>query len=827
MQVAQKVGAADNLPEGVLFVDTPLPGQRSNQPLMFIGLALAALVAVTLLLSLAPDPAAHSAKGPGFPKGLEVTDAKGSIGSKPTPTPSELGPRKPPPIIKTAADMKSVLEESTAIQTQAAIAETINLETTGLIYGGGADQSLVLEAEESEHAVVRFQYKSSGSAVGLTVEGGREVVFRRINFQFDCDKTPDRVAAAVAIRGARTVRFEQCMFSQVNAQKLTLSTKRERVPVASVLIEADNSLDSTPSVHFTNCYFEGGGQNDGQVAVAINGPANVYMSNTAFKPHSAFFSFRDQCRLDNTTLSMESCTGLVATGPAFRFSKEAAATIRAQNCVFSRPNKQRFSEAGLAQPGLIYLAGTKSMVYEGRQNLYHALNDFAEYKGELIGFGGDYQKALAPSTISDVSSQYIDLNTTAPNPLAHTDPLHEPSVLAFQLKSDYARPDLGLQKTWLGAPMPKAAAPMAKVGPVMPKRLIVDPDDTRRMPGEFKYVAEALSRAKTDDVIEIKHGDRPEVEVLPVPLRRGDSVTLKAHEGFQPILVLDKKYQEKESALFKLQEGKLHFEQIGFLLDPGQADFASQSIVHLGEAAQCVFKQCVISLRTESKIPLSAVTFLDLERMMKMDSPAPPAGRVEFHECFVRGRGGLVSLRGCRLLHIDVRNSLVALDGSLLDITAADKALALDQGVRWKMERSSIFTTDSIFALRCMTGVGLTRTEADIKGCLLVSLLPEKPVVLLDMKNSELGKYLDWRGEQNFYANFDQDRVREWKDLFGETREFGKLGLPRLSDQNRQVLWDAELDWFRSAEPERIQGAGLPADAEKKLQELLNAADPP
>ena len=32
MQVAQKVGAANDVPEGVLFVDTPLPGQPRSRP---------------------------------------------------------------------------------------------------------------------------------------------------------------------------------------------------------------------------------------------------------------------------------------------------------------------------------------------------------------------------------------------------------------------------------------------------------------------------------------------------------------------------------------------------------------------------------------------------------------------------------------------------------------------------------------------------------------------------------------------------------------------------------------------------------------------------
>ena len=41
----------------------------------------------------------------------------------------------------------------------------------------------------------------------------------------------------------------------------------------------------------------------------------------------------------------------------------------------------------------------------------------------------------------------------------------------------------------------------------------------------------------------------------------------------------------------------------------------------------------------------------DFERMMKPENPSAPSGKVEFHDCFVRGKGDLVALNGCRLLN--------------------------------------------------------------------------------------------------------------------------------------------------------------------------------
>ncbi len=57
MQVAQKVGAADDLPEGVLFVDTPLPAAPRSRPAVIIALPFLALAVLIALLALKPaDP---------------------------------------------------------------------------------------------------------------------------------------------------------------------------------------------------------------------------------------------------------------------------------------------------------------------------------------------------------------------------------------------------------------------------------------------------------------------------------------------------------------------------------------------------------------------------------------------------------------------------------------------------------------------------------------------------------------------------------------------------------------------------------------------------
>jgi hypothetical protein len=472
----------------------------------------------------------------------------------------------------------------------------------------------------------------------------------------------------------------------------------------------------------------------------------------------------------------------------------------------------------LPQPGLIYLAETgASIQYSGDANLYHNLNayverpskeSFTDRKELLINNLESFQEFVLKNKGKDQSSLEVDRKTSPwNNPPSVTD------ELLFQLKSEY-HGQYGLKETWFGKM--RAPALAAKTPQPASKIKIVDPND-KVTPGVLANVAQALAGAQDGDVILIKHPEgEPDVVMPPVALKPGISVTLKSFDGCHARLMLDKAFKDKDAALFKVHDGKLQIENIEIVLDPGQAGFETQSIVHLGETAHCAFKNCVLTLRAANGVPLNVVTFVDVDRMMKM--PAPSTARVEFQECFIRGKGDLVSLRGARLLYVDMKSSMVALDGSLLDIESGNKTMPMNQGVRWKMERSSIFTTESIFALHSRTAKGLTETQAEIDGCLIASLVQKQPLVYLEI--DPLDKFVKWKGEQNYYANFDKDWMRYWKGLYPEMKsEFGTLALPEFKEDMVPRMWEATPDWFKlsDADAKTVSDYGIPALVEKRL----------
>jgi serine/threonine protein kinase len=839
--LAKQLGVAGDMPEGLLVVDTALPSQPQTRPFLVIGLALVALVAVTLILnSLAPLAAPNTGKHLVNVVGGEVPDSKPSVkpGALPSKPDEAAANVRAPNVVSNIEDLHAVLNDRETKEIKATLSAGAPIDLDGIAYKGRSDQRLVLESEDAANNILRLKYenKPNNPSIGLILDGGEEVVFRKIQFQVDSPTTPTEGAvAAIAVRGVKTVRFENCIFSQPNAPRIP-GPAVKRVPFASLLIDAQEDAEhARPVVILKECYFEGNSQNGGQVAVALNGPASLSVTDTWFRPHSAFFSFRDKCTRARTALTMEYSTGFVVTGPAFRFSKDAAADVRLTANAFTGSKGVTLSD-GLPAPSLLYFAGDKTIHFEGRQNLYHSLNLFIEKQkqkpGEkLVARQDDFLKALAAMKCSDEGSTFLD-GASSKSPLQNPGALADPSPLAFQLTADYAG-RFGLRREPRSGEKLLEPVVAAKTPMPAPKTKIVDPDNAGL--GFYSTLAAAISEAKDGETILIRHGKVREVVVKPCTLPKG-IITIKADDGQYPILVLDESSRQRDLAMFTVEVGALQLHNLELRLDPAKAeDRIALSMVHLGESAQCAFKYCVLTLRRVKDVQLNVVAFTDLDMgtMMKTEPGAITIPRVEFHECFVRGKGDLISVRGCRPLQVEVEDSLIAIAGQLLDIEASNKPMSIDKAMMsWKMTRSSFFTTESAFSLRSKTGKGLAKTDVKLEGCLLAGLTPEEPIASLmlnDVREDTIGDYLTWESnKQNFYANFD--KTRDWKELFPELNsEYDKLAFPKITDEVKQNLWDAVPGYFKATDAElgRLKGYGLQLTPEVEQRLLPTPDDEP
>src|ERR1043165_1231909 len=260
-QIAAKLGIADGVRETAAFAGAPFPNESRSRPVLIVSLALGVLVAVTLLGNwLSPDEPANL-----VPVRLSKSRSQPKMGG------GNPGLAKPNGIVtprdKAASldDLKHILNDPSKIAKAEIVAPKIDLE--GHVFKG---KRLELFADDVESNVLRFTYQDKNFPVGLSVEGCEEVVFRGLKFEVSSATSNNQAVAAVAVRGAKYVRFEKCVFPQRTPK---LSAKH--MPIASVLIDSPEGIEgSKPDIYFDSCRFDGGGPAGGQAAIAINGPAN-------------------------------------------------------------------------------------------------------------------------------------------------------------------------------------------------------------------------------------------------------------------------------------------------------------------------------------------------------------------------------------------------------------------------------------------------------------------------------------------------------------------------------------------------------------------------
>src|SRR5439155_14921479 len=122
---------------------------------------------------------------------------------------------------------------------------------------------------------------------------------------------------------------------------------------------------------------------------------------------------------------------------------------------------------------------------------------------------------------------------------------------------------------------------------------------------------------------------------------------------------------------------------------PNSDKLLAQVLVNMAQNGACTFKNCVITLNAAPTGTVAVVALDDPGHAIKMEKGKPEArpesisglnARVTFDHCFVRGDGDLVWARVSRPFELDCSNSLVALNGSLLNVEAGPDAPAATAG---------------------------------------------------------------------------------------------------------------------------------------------------
>jgi hypothetical protein len=787
--------AADD--PGLLFVDAPLPAPPRRMPAL---LASGAVMAVALLVALIevtrptpPRPGlafnAVTSTEPGTTQGSEaVTRNSGQVGRS-----IDSGKAAAPDVLPSAVDPGARVEAATVEELLAIFKKgdpVLRVSLTGGTYildrpegedpSGGLvfeGQRLLLEADPLRPATIRFVANSRGddlptkSPAALTVAGRSgqraEVVLRGIRFEC-ATKGAEQPLAAVAGRDLRRLDIDRCEF---HLPELPAGGR----PAGAVTLETRPGADAV-DVKLGECLFARGTQ-----AVQLLGRGRVQAQNCAFGPHGSLFHLRDTGNATDTLVRLEHCSALLEGGAVVLAEDGAGGRVEAGHCLFSRAPTDGADEIS-AEVVLVKQTGprTGAVVFQSlpgadgapQRNGYHAVAlwlDETPVGNPRRAVTVDDARRLIPDGFRDEDALEIPLTPwQAPKPLAL---LGTDAKAAFAVNLKLARLRLRGSAGVLGVmsnvwgpsypqPLPEAGSP---TDPAIVRTKVVDParDATDSLQGYYRTLGQALDDARPDDIVLIKHNGP--LAVAPLRLDKSDlKLTLKAFPGYQPVLTLAGT-AEADPALIRLHEGSLLLEGLQFSLKPVRTDFRSQSVVAVTGGGQCEFRQCVVTLEEVEDVQLAAVALPDPEGVMKMGGDRRGVAHVRFDDCFVRGKGDLLSARGGRRFELELDDSLVALDGALATAAGGAKEPPAGSPALIRLRRTTVAMTEHLLALRLSrdddrSGPGLPATQVFTSDSLIVALGGRSLVHLDAVDTDEQVRQLVLWGEnrQTFYGNVGQ-----------------------------------------------------------------------
>jgi hypothetical protein len=795
----------------VLFVDAALPAPPRTRPLLVAGCAAAIVVILVLVIGPqqdlrflgysgpAPDP--HSVESPPGAVG-PVADDKGAGAGKQARSDQ---PPAAPELVTTTIDSGPALEEFARTMVpgkdyRLILADDLHLGGGGpnaIMVEDGAGvvlrgHSVTLEAVPGRQATIWSRFVARAPRWGGLVIDAEVVNLSGLRVVADASETdPVDAAAGVWLRNTRNVSVARCEFLQGYCLR---GSRFSSLAVQPATAPAGNGAQ--PHVTLEKCCFLGakavrradvptmgsdGWLKDvvagGQIAVAILGGASVRASDCAFGPHAALFRFEG--KRTSSELAVDDCTALAGDEWTLAYlGEDTTANVRTNSCFFGRleaaPDAGGMMMPSERKPTACLIRSARNADakdYRGTSNRYLNLDAVRLRANDDAATAADsFTAQLAAPAEADEKVLGADSRPWKADVLTLLQGSLTPADLLAAFRLDPVRvADLrcgkdssavvGIHQSLWGPEWDAAELTPIGGSPAVAVKVVDPKQTTDAARGLYRSLAAALEDAKSGDVIAIRHSG--ELTISPVKLvKNGVSLTIRADEGSHPVLVLDQDAPEAQAALFRVHTGQLTLERLEFRLLPTRAGFKSQAVALLYGEGSVQLTRCAVTLDgRQAAAPLAAVLLADAdEAMMQPGGAGVP--RVGFDTCFVRGDGDLVSARSNRLFELEVKDSLVALTGSLLNVDAAAKdapAAPAGKEIPVRLTQTTAFLGGHLARLRAANLSSLVPVHCVPIRSLLVSAGDKKALVHVEAGPKDLttasGRLL-WNGESNNYANF-------------------------------------------------------------------------
>jgi serine/threonine protein kinase len=857
---ARKLGAAAEVPEGVLAVEAALPSPPAAHPFVLAAVAAIAVVVLVFLADLASTTKMEPATNPAGDSGQTASSEprpSGSGETKPLPDgrgsenspdqPIENGEEKIPPTFDTpnptAADLAEFLQNN-----KTAPAIILKLDDLNLSDLDDTAPDLVITnptvtirpLKSDRRPTIRDQYRARPSQkfqASLTIESKRCTIE---NIRFVLNQTGASVPMAilwlrntpeVAIRGCEFIQAQPCLDRDKEKDSRMISLLADAKEPAKLTVTESSflgfgSLAVKPGEGQKELVFSSPATG-GQDAITRRGRVHIEAANCLFGPHAATFRLEGTVgRIanpsnDNGLLQLNHCSVMEAVAPSaiFDVAEDADALIVAKYSLFS--NLGDSSMMGMSEgKGAVLLRRASSqgkVDYQGHENRYHQL---------------DRLLAVADAPEEDLNIKNSEKLETSP--WNNAQPLDSLTQLAYQaafevnphlaelrVPKDERAPGhgqlIGAERVLAFSYLDNLSRP--KEDPTVSSRhdLVVQslqpPDKKKRLYTELEH---ALIDARPGDTIRLQLNG--EIEFAPRLLsgEKCADLTIRADPGFHPILTMSGEEAGNVPALFSVCNGKLQLEGLEIQLRPRGDDDWSAVVAFVGDG-ECVLKGCLVTLERSSRKAVLAV--LPHERM-KRTASSTKTPRLSVENCFVRGQGDFLWMQDGHSAEVSIDNSLVALSGSLLnlesdsppDAPARDKDAATAP-LALRLRRVTTYLGENLIRLHAAKGIkGLPKTRCEPTDCLFLPARGDRALVRLDGPEAEekgLREKLSWEGGgRNAYGNFTALLEQQAVDSL--------MNWPTMSNQEK---WQREVSGETNSKY-NIKLPDLPA-ADAAFGELL------
>lgn len=607
-------------------------------------------------------------------------------------------------------------------------------------------------------------------------EGATATVrLRGIRFEFvaDADETG---RSGIALTNIDDIDIQECSFVP---PALNGMPDEGSAALAVVQLAPKQAM-----VHLDRCWFSAGSIG---VLVRKNGDFKFRLSECAFAPLDAAVFV--QAAADESDprkpaeIRLESCSALMTHGAVVTIDNQVPCELAAGWCLFSNPD---LPESEAPRAVLIRQIGALAPEtrFEGLKianapmtampNGYHRVLAYAN--GDLRMSFEDAKQEQIP--ITDPAARILTRHPWAEeHPIKRLAdfPRQIKQSLAVDLKQEILRLEPDKNRNLLGVkhlPGSRVYDFFPYESPVADSKLasnykVWQPDFPENTPlplNVYRRLNQALDELKKGDVLVIRH--HGQIEIEPVEFKKPDTdLTIRADEGFRPVLIPQVPSLKKESALFKLFGGQLTLEGLRFRLKGDRAP----AVVSLPGGGQATIRNCGVVL--EDADDLSMVALADPRgEMMMMGMTTPdkwPTPRIVIENSFIRGRGRLLNVSGSRPFDLRAKNVLAVLDGSLIAVDPASGDITEANIAQVALERVTTYLTRNLLHQKGVEkraegkGVGLVQLQIHPTQCLFVPALDQAALIALERVDSieQMESVFQWKdARQNVYG-FKSDQI--------------------------------------------------------------------